>query len=191
MANNPITREPENPFPPYPPKPPTAPGTTTAATGSGVFNPLSNGQVFATKYTPLYPCINLGTGQNEYRAFDVDSPFNDPLLSSFYFWKIEEVAAYRNPTVRTVIVTYKDVGLVDTKWTITAAQDDQTVTSQTVSKTLGNKIPTGRLLAIRIDFDSPPVTGQLLQLSMFREQNAGAFQIAKVVMQVEVEDSTL
>lgn len=190
LSRPPIGPGPEGPFPPFPRGGSGGTGGS-APTGGGVFNPSSNGQVLAIAYIVFYPCFNLVTGKTEYRTFDVKLPFNDPTLGSFYFWKIEELLAYRNPTVRTVIVTYKDVGIVNTVWTITAAQDDQSVISQSVKMQLGNAIPTNRLLAQRIDFSNPPVTGQLVQLSVFREANAGPLQIAKVVMQVEIEESTL
>src|SRR5271156_6509129 len=96
-------------YPPYLPPPPTG---SQVATGGGVYNPNSLGQVFASKYGPLYPCLNLATGLTEYRTFDTTVPFNDPALPSSYFWKIEEGAPYRNPTARTVIVTYLDLGIL-------------------------------------------------------------------------------
>lgn len=172
-------------YPPYLPPPPTG---GSVATGGGVYNPNSLGQVFANIYGPLYPCLNLSTGQLEYRTFDVTVPFNDPALGSEYFFKIEEVLPYRNPSVRSVIVTYFDMGVLTLAFTITSSDDNQTVKTQTVTKKLGNAIPTKRLLAQRIDFLT---TGQLIQLSMKRAPNGGVMQIAKVVMGLDVEKSTL
>jgi len=152
-----------------------------------VYLPESNGQVFAVNYGPLYPCLNIVTGLTEYRTFDVTVPFNDPMLGSSYSFKVEEIAVYRNPTIRSVLVTYLDMGLLTLDFTITYSNDNQTIGQQTVTKKFGNVIPTFRLMAQRVDFTA---TGQLLQLSFSRAPNAGVMRIAKVVMAVEGEEVT-
>lgn len=189
-------------FPPYPPNPPQPGGGSSGgsggggggtgggsgvATGGGVYLPESNGQVFAVNYGPLYPCLNLVTGLTEYRTFDVTVPFNDPVLGSSYSFKVEEVLVYRNPTFRSIIVTYLDVGIVNTVWTLTCSEDNQTVSTQVQTKQLGNAIPTYRLMAQRIDF---VLTGQLIQLSVSRPPNGGPLAIAKVVIGLDVEKET-
>jgi hypothetical protein len=184
----PIPQNPNQGYPPYPPIPPSNPSSGPVATGGGVYNPLSNGQVFARNYNPFYPCLNLTTGLTEYRTFDVSVPFNDPVLPSYYFFKVEEVMAYRNPTLRSIIATYLDMGIVNTIWTLTCSEDDQTVSQQISVKVLGNAIPTLRLMAQRIDFI---LTGQLVQLSVYRPANGGVLALAKVVIGLDVEKSTL
>lgn len=182
-------------FPPYPPQPGGGSGGggggtgggSGAPTGGGVYLPESNGQVLANNYVPFYPCLNLATGRTEYRTFDVTVPFNDPALGSNYSFKVEEIAVYRNPSVRSVLVTYLDKGPLTLSFTVTFSNDDQTVGKQTVVKQFGNTIPTFRLMAQRVDFMA---TGQLLQLSFVRAPNAGVMQIAKVVMAVEGEEVT-
>lgn len=187
------------------PKPPLGPpfpkggggSTPTAGTRStGFVNiPASNGGVFAQAQIALYPCFNVNTQQVEFHAWDPTQGYNDPLASSEYFWRYEQIpgmegssGGYRQPTIRRLIVTYRDLGQVTTTWTITVSNDQGQVKSNSVSIGWGNKIPTGRLMTTAIDI---VMTGMMPQISVFRDKNAGPLSIAQMFPVGEVETTRL
>jgi hypothetical protein len=180
--------------PPYPGGSPTG-GGGGAAGGGGVgaqgnpVAPSSFGGVYGTSQAVLYPCYNINSGQSEFRGWNPLLPPNDPILASSYTWKMEDIAAYRNPSLRTIIVTYKDLGVVQTVWSATAENQGQVQTQYASPNpaTWGNSIPTGRIMATRLDI---MISGQLIQLSVNRAAGAGPLAIIRVNLSIQVEEKT-
>jgi hypothetical protein len=171
--------------------------TPTAGTrSSGFVNiPVSNGGVFAQGQIALYPCFNINTQQVEFHAFDPTQGYNDPLASSEYFWRYEKIqgmegssGGYRQPTIRRLIVTYRDLGQVTTTWTITGSNDLGKVVSNSVSVGWGNKVPTGRLMTTAINI---VLTCMMPQISVFRDKNAGPLSIAQMFPVGTIEETKL
>jgi hypothetical protein len=132
----------------------------------------SNGGVTAFERIALYPA------NGNIWAFDPLSNFNDPIDGSNYFWRVEELAVGRKPTISRLFVTYRDLGLVNVTFTITAVQDNQTVVSSSAAATLGNASPTGYLMTKEVDM--PQISGMNFQLSASRLAGAGPLSIAKI-----------
>ena len=183
---------------PYPGGTPSVPqtpssGGVTPATSVNV--PVSNGGVFAQTQIAIFPCFNVPSNRTEYHAFDVTQGFNDPYAASDYSWRVEQPGAqqgstgiFRQATVRRIILTFRDLGQVTATFTITGANDNQDVVSQSTSLGFGSKAPTLRLFTIPINFQ---ITCLLPQLSVHRDANAGPLSIVQVVMVGEVEEVTL
>lgn len=149
--------------------------------------PSSNGGVFALSQVCLYPVLNIVTGLMEYRIFDVTIPPNDALNPSSYSWRVEQLASYRNPTVRKLFWTYTDLGQVTAAWTITGTNElGQQVPAQTQTVTVGNLQPTKATMTAEVDFSA--FTAMNIQLSVTRAANAGPLSIIAIDLVVEVED---
>lgn len=153
----------------------------------------SNGGVSTTSRLTLYPEIALANGPFAagvgFYAFNPAAGYNDLNASSYYSFKVEDVAAGRTPTIGRVIVTYRDLGQVTAVFTLTGTQDNQVVggltgqgSMQTV--TLGNLLATGKLMTKFVDIH---LTAQNIQLTVTRAAGAGPLSIAKVVMCGRVE----
>jgi hypothetical protein len=178
--------------PPYPgggPTLPNSPGTGGGSSGSGggVYVPVSYGGVFATAQASLFPCLNTNTGFMEFRTWDTTVPPNDPLLASSYTWKMEDLAAYRTPTLRRLVVTFRDLGQVATVWTATS-ENQQTQQTQQTSVGWGNAVPTMRIMSTPVDLS---ITGQLIQVSVTRAAGAGPLAIVKLTLAFQVEEVSL
>ena len=193
-----MTQLPNNPIrPPTGPPYPKGGGGSTPTAGtrsSGFVNiPVSNGGVFAQAQIALYPCFNINTQQVEFHAWDPTQGFNDPLASSEYFWRYEQIpgiqgssGGYRSPTIRRLIVTYRDLGQVTTTWTITGSNDLGQVVSKSVGVSWGNKVPTLRLMTTKVDI---MFTCIMPQISVFRDKNAGPLSIAQMFPVGTVEET--
>ncbi len=133
--------------------------------------------------------LNATTGTVGFYAFDPAGGFNDPVASSFYSFKVEDVAQGRTPTISRVIVTYRDLGLVIAVFMLTGTQDNQVVGGLTGSGSMqtvqmGNQSATGKLMTKFVDIS---LTAQNIQLTVVRAAGAGPLSIAKVLMCGRVE----
>ena len=137
------------------------------------------GGVTAFERIGLYP---MSDG-NLY-SFDPNSGYDDHTDGSSYFWRVEEIAVGRKPTISRIFVTYRDLGRVTTVWTLTAVDDSQKVVTNSATKVLGNATPTGFLMTAEIDL---PLSGMNMQLSVSRAAGAGPLSIAKVKICGRVE----
>jgi len=145
----------------------------------------SNGGVTAFERIGLYP---MSDG-NLY-AFDPNSGYNDPIDGCSYFWRVEEIAVGRKPTIDRLFVTYRDLGQVTTTWTLTAVDDSQKVVTQSATAVLGNATPTGYLMTQQIFI--PVISGMNMQLSVYKAAGAGSLSISKVKVcgRVELESNS-
>lgn len=127
------------------------------------------------------------TGQAGLYAYDPGLGFNDFTNGSSYFYKVEDVVSGKTPTVNSMILVYRDLGLAVVTFNLTASTDDQKVVSATTGPlVIGNAIPTGRIMtrnAIGL-----ALTGQNLQLSWVRQPNGGSVSIVKVILSGTVEN---
>jgi hypothetical protein len=134
--------------------------------------------------------LNYSTGIVGFFAFDPAGGFNDPLASSFYSFKVEDVIQGRTPTISRVIVTYRDLGPVTAVFTLTGTLDNQVVgglngngSMQTLQ--IGNQLATGKLMTVVLGIT---LTAQNIQLTVTRAAGAGPLSIAKVLMCGHCED---
>jgi hypothetical protein len=151
----------------------------------------SNGGVSTNSRLTLYPMLNATTGVVAFYAFDPAGGYNDPLASSFYLFKVEDISQGRTATISRVIVTYRDLGQVTAVFVLSGTQDNQLVggltgASSMQSVQLGNVLATGKLMTKFVDIS---LTGQNLQLTLIRTAGAGPLSIAKVLMCGRVEDA--
>lgn len=198
MANKIPTQPPR--VGPYPGGSPNSGGSGSGGTSGGpvlgpsVNIPTSNGGVFATAQVALFPCFNSHNNRNEYHAFDPTMGFNDPLAASTYSWRYEQfsgsegsVGSFNQPTIRRLILTFRDLGRVTVTFTLTGCNDKGEVVTNSTSLGFGSATPTNRLLVTPVDI---VLTCQIPQLSVRREANDGPLSIVQVVMLGEVEVAT-
>jgi hypothetical protein len=150
----------------------------------------STGGVATTSRLTLYPMLNVLTGIVGFYAFDPAGGYNDPIASSVYAFKVEDVIQGRTPTISRVIVTYRDLGQVTVVFTLTGTQDNQVVGGLTGSGSmqvvqLGNILATGKLMTKFVDIS---LTAQNIQLMITRAAGAGSLSIVKVLLCGRVEE---
>ena len=191
----PIPTEPSGGFPPYSPKggggsPPSGGSgpNTPSVQAASVNIPTSNGGVFAQAQIALFPCFSVQNNRVEYHSFDPTQGYNDPYADSENHWRVEQVAPYRQATVRRIILTYRDMGQVVATFTVTGSNDVQQVVSTSTPVGFGNKIPTGRLMTVPVNL---LLTALNPQVSVFREKNEGPLSIVQIVVVGEVEENSL
>ena len=150
--------------------------------------PSSNGGIFAETEVCLYPCLNVVTNKMEYRTFDTTQTQNDPVNPSSYMWRVEQIKAYRNPTVRRILWTYMDLGQVSVTWTATGTNENQQAVSASTSLGVGNNPATKQMMTVEVDL---VLTAMNLQLSVSKAAGAGPLSVVKVVMVGEYEETVL
>ena len=133
--------------------------------------------------------VNVTTGIAGLYAFDPTLGYNDPNNPANYSYKVEEVVPGATPTISKLIVTYRDLGSVFLTFTLTGTTDDQQVVSNSTAVSLGNFIPTGRIMT-RNDIGLT-LTAQNLQLSWSRPKGAGSLAIVSLVLVGRVDPSEL
>ena len=163
-------------------------GGGNPAAGKSINVPASNGGVFAQRQVALFPCFSIANNRTEYHAFDPAMGFNDPLAASSYSWRVEQIKPYRQASIRRIIVCYRDLGRVSVTFTVKGSDDFGNVISTSTAIGWGSPSPTNRLFMIAVDL---VFTGQLPQLSVLREANAGPVSIVQAVLIGECETNTL
>lgn len=163
------------------------PGTPTG-THPPIGGPIGeNGGVFATSWLLFVPVTDPVTLNSHIGIFDVDS-FDDVYDSSEYSYRVEDVGPSRVPTVRRVLLTYRDLGLAKIKVTISGTNDNLQAVSKTVEKQIGNAVPTGKILTALVDV---ALTCFRPQLTIHREPRAGNVSVIQAVMVGQIEEVTL
>lgn len=146
----------------------------------------SNGGIAQSSRISAYPMISALTGQAALYAYDPGLGFNDPNNGSVYFYKIEEVAPGKTPTVNSLILIYRDLGFASITFNLTGTNDLQQVVNATTGPlVIGNFTPTGRIMT-RNNIGLS-LTAQNLQLSWVRVANGGPVSIIKVILTGQVE----
>jgi hypothetical protein len=147
---------------------------------------LSNGGISQLASIAMMPMQNPVTGMCGAYAFDPLFGFNDPVNPSVHSYKVEEVMHGRTPTVTRLLVTYRDLGIVQVVFTFSYTDDAGQVQSSSIPATLGNKQQTNKELT-KMLFPNSAITGQNIQLTVNRAANAGALSIVKVTICGRVE----
>ena len=152
---------------------------------------MSNGGISQLASIAMMPMQDAATGVCGLYAFDPLFGFNDPVNASIYTWKIEEIQHGRTPTIETILVTYRNLGLVTVTFTINGSDDSDNDVTAFLTVQLGSSTPTNRL---RTRLFTPqnaqstlPFTGKNPQLTMFRAANAGPLSITKITLCGRVE----
>jgi hypothetical protein len=138
--------------------------------------------------TMLIPIWNISAGTASIGAFN-PMVFDDPVQGSSHSFKVEDIVADRVPTVRRVVLTYRDLGPSAITATISGSDDNgvpQSITSPLV--TLGTASATGKLLTKFIDIT---FTAFRPQLTINRAAGGGPVSIATAIMLGRVERGTL
>lgn len=186
--------------PRYPPYPGGTPGGGGSGGGGGSsgggggtsgptsYIPLSNGGVFARSKAALFPVYNAADARCEFMAFDPTQVNDDQANASFYAFRVEEITPYRTPSIKRVIISYRDLGQVTITVTLAGCNDNQEVVSRNKTAILGNKDPTGKILTQKVDIF---LSAMDQQLSISRAAGAGPLAITKVWPVVAVEDVKL
>jgi hypothetical protein len=147
---------------------------------------LSNGGISQLASIAMMVMQNPVTGFCGAYAFDPLFGFNDPLNPSMHSYKVEEVMHGRTPTVTRLLVTYRDLGIVQVVFTFSFTNDAGQVQSSSINATLGNNPSTNKLLT-KMLFPNSAITGQNLQLTINRAANAGPLSIAKITICGKIE----
>jgi len=118
----------------------------------------------------------------------VTSNFNDPIQGSSYAYRIEDVDINRYPTVRRVILTYRDLGKATITVTLTGTNDNAQIVSNSVTIFIGNTVPTNTLITRLVDLT---LSAFRPQLSISRAANGGPVSITRATILGESEEVTL
>ncbi len=145
-----------------------------------------NGGFAATTFFMFVPSIS-STGQCFISIFDPTS-FDDPDDAASYSWRAEDIAIDRVPTVRRVILQYRDLGLATITVTVSGVNDTGNAVSSSSVVKLGTSGASGLIMTAFVDLT---MTGYRPQLSISRAAGAGPVSIVAATMVGEVEDVTL
>lgn len=146
--------------------------------------PASNGGLTKPLGFALYP-VSSAAGQGLMYFCDPTN-FNDPLTSSYYNWKVEDVIAGRTPSIGCIIFSYTDLGVASLTWNLSGTTDQGTAVNESGTITIGNVVPL-KVIVTQIVRLNPVFTAQNIQLTVLRAANAGPVSITKVRMEGSVE----
>jgi hypothetical protein len=113
--------------------------------------------------------------------------FNDAVQGSTYSYRQEDVEPNRVPTVRRVIVTYRDLGAATMTVTVNAINDNGANVTASKTQAIGGVNPG----ALCVSFFDLVVTGFHPQLTISRAANGGPISWTRAVMVGESEEVTL
>lgn len=134
--------------------------------------------------------IPLSTPVPQFLEFDTTN-FNDALQGSFYFWKVEPIIEGRTATCNRVIITYRDLGVVNLTAILSGFdQNSQSTVVQMQAFTLGTVAATGKVCTTPPNLLSLSLTAMNLQFNIARVLNAGPVSIIKVRLEGEVETTS-
>lgn len=114
--------------------------------------------------------------------------FNDSTTGSSYYFKAEDIIADRVPTIRRVIITYRNLGVATLTITLTGIDDNGAVVTNSITATLGSVAANGNLLTY---FGDITLTAFRPQLSITRAANGGPIAISTIVLVGRVEQQDL
>lgn len=149
--------------------------------------PASNGGVAATDFQALFPVYDQRRSIGYVAYFDPTN-FNDAAADSALSFRVEDIAVERVPTVRRVVITYRDMGVATLTATVTAVNDQLAVVTDSKTNQIGT---TGATMKLMTAFFDLQVTGFRPQLSLSRPANGGPVSISTVTMVGMVEQVTL
>ena len=146
--------------------------------------PSSNGGFMAPLGLELIP------GNNVFWYYNTAN-FNDTNSPSYWYWKVEPLAAGRVPTINRVIILYRDFGVATPELIInymtstTNPLTPNTPQTSTTPLTIGTTLASGKICAL---IQGVNVTGTNLQVGIYRAANAGPVSITNLRVQGGFED---
>lgn len=155
---------------------------TTGGGGGGGGATPSNGGTTEPLGLALFPATQ-GIVGTIYKLDPVN--FNDPNSPSHYNFKVEDVLCGRNPTINRLFISHHDLGLANIVVTISGNNDSREVVSNSFPMVLGTALATGKI--VTSVWDQISMTGQNLQLSIYRAAGAGPVSITKIRIEGTVE----
>jgi hypothetical protein len=154
-----------------------------------VYVPLSNGGVFGHQNAALFPCQSILDGSTSYYAFDPTQGFDDPNTICKYSWRVEQAGVPGVQfTIRRLLVTYRDLGRVSLRFTLTGGNDIGGVVSNSVAVAWGNKTATNQLFTTLVSLTNTALDQQLSVVKMGGE---GPLSIAQVIMVTDQPETTV
>jgi hypothetical protein len=136
--------------------------------------------------TLLVPVKNLNNNQSSLGLFQV-GVYNDPAQGSSHSYKVEDIIANYVPTIRRVVITYRDLGVANITVTINGTDDSGTVVTQSAAATIGTGGAPGILKTAFVDIG---ITCYRPQLTISRAANGGPVSISTVTMIGRVDATT-
>src|SRR5882762_5664891 len=137
-----------------------------------------NGGFAATQALLFVPVQTADQGISYIGVFD-PADFNDDQDGSSYTYRAEDVMPNRQPTVRRVIMQYKDIGMVKLTISIEGTNDDNEAITSSAIVTIGSAAATGKIFTKFIDL---VFTGFRPQLTWQRAANAGPVCVVSMSM---------
>lgn len=131
----------------------------------------------------LIPLNPSAGGTNKIGVFTPGN-YNTEVASQYTF-RMEDIAESRVPTVRRVVITYKDIATCPITVTVSGTNDNAQVVSSSQNVTLGSGTNTNNLMTKFVDIT---LTAFRPQIQITRAANAGSLAITKVMMVGTVED---
>lgn len=172
----------------YPPT--TKSGGTTTNPSNPVGNPVqltTSGGLSGSKQVFGFPYKDFSTGKTYFCTFDPYN-LNDTQDSSIYKTKQEDVSIYRKPTIRNVILVYRNRGLCVVTVTLSVMTLSM-FNSFSCRKTIGTVAADNTLMSAQFDFNN--ISGERPQITVQREANAGMLDIISLTMAGAIEDTTI
>lgn len=148
---------------------------------------LENGGFSATSYFLFVPTELVAGGNSFIGAFSA-SNYNDINASSSYSYRMEDVMSGRVPTVRRVIVVYRNLGVATLTVTISGTDDNGAPQSVSATNTIGNVLADNTLATSFFDVQLSVFRPQI---TLFRPANGGPVSIISTRMIGEVEEVSL
>ncbi len=146
-----------------------------------------NGGFAATNFYLFVPTQDAALSQSYIGIFDPTS-FDDPVDGTSYAYRQEDVMPARVPTVRRVVLTYRDLGVAHITVTVQGINDNGNTVVSSVPKTIGTKAATGLLMTAFCDVQ---LTAFRPQIVVSRPAGGGPLSIVRATMVGEVEEVTL
>lgn len=148
----------------------------------------SVGGVLALTKAAVWPCVDLNLQSEWFYSFDPAKGFNDPLNARSHSFRVEEMEPSMIPTIRALALTYRDMGLATTTFTIEGSLDSGALVNTSKTEVWGTPspaIPSFKLFTRLVYFGISCLNPQL---TVSQEANAGSLSIAKIVMFGEIEE---
>jgi hypothetical protein len=148
---------------------------------------LENGGFQATAFYLFVPSQN-NEGGNSYIATFSPNNWNDTVNGGFYAYRQEDIVVGRYPTVRRLIVIYRDLGVATFTGTVMGTNDNQQVVMQSQTVTIGTPTPMGTIFQVFLDISVSCFRPQVI---ISRTAGSGPLSIISVTMIGEVEETSL
>lgn len=135
----------------------------------------------------LTPFVSSSSPQYTIAILD-SSNLDDAIDNTTYVFRMEEIQPNRVPTVRRVILEYRDLGICNVNCLITGTNDKGEVIFVSNQQKIGNTIPTGTILTSFFDIT---LTAFRPQVAFTRSPGSGPLAIISTTLIGESEQVTL